>query len=110
MRQMLTKSLPLTLAGGSIGLALSSLCVKLLARLIALPLPGWMKFDVDGRVLAFTFVVSIIAGSLAGLAPALRASRPDLNETLKDAAKGSSGGAGRMRRALVVAVPLHNFY
>jgi putative ABC transport system permease protein len=102
MRQMLTESLLLTLAGGAIGLTLSSLCVKLLARLIAAPLPGWMKFDVDGRVLAFTFIVSIIAGALAGLAPALRASRPDLNETLKDAAKGSSGGAGRMRQTLVV--------
>lgn len=103
MRQMLTESLLLTLIGGAVGLALSSLCVKLLAGLIAASLPNWMKLEVDGRVLAFTFVVSIIAGALAGLAPALRASRPDLNETLKDAAKGSSGGAGRMRRALIIA-------
>jgi putative ABC transport system permease protein len=105
VRQMLTESLLLTLAGGAVGLGLAALCVRLLARLIAVELPHWMKFGVDARVLGFTLALSIVTGVLAGLVPALQASKPDLNESLKESAKGSSGGArgSRVRRALVVA-------
>lgn len=104
VRQMLTESLLLTLLGGAAGLLLAGVCVRLLAGLIAVPLPGWMKFGVDARVLAFTFGVSIVTGLLAGLVPALQASRPNLNESLKENAKGSSSGAGRHRTRQVLVV------
>jgi putative ABC transport system permease protein len=104
IRQMLTESLLLTLVGGAVGVALSILCVNLMTGLIRLDLPAWMNIDIDARVLLFTLAISVITGLAAGLVPALQASRPDLNESLKDGTKGSSGGTGhRARRVLVIA-------
>ena len=104
IRQMLTESLLLTLIGGLLGLALAVVCVELMAGLLRFELPTWMKIAVDGRAMLFTLAVSILTGIAAGIVPALHASKPDLNESLKDATKGSSGSAGqRARRALVVA-------
>jgi putative ABC transport system permease protein len=104
IRQMLTESLLLTSIGGLLGLALSAGCVRLISDLMRFDLPAWMKITVDVRVLLFTLAVSILTGIAAGVVPALQASKPDLNESLKDGTKGSSGSAGhRARRALVVA-------
>ncbi len=105
LRQMLTESLCLTLPGGLLGLALSVVTVKLLTSLLQFDLPPWMKIAVDGRVLLFTLAVSLLVGLLTGLLPALQASKPELNESLKDGAKGASGGNGspRVRRVLVIA-------
>ena len=110
IRQMLVESLLLTLIGGALGLALAVVCVELMTNpmtgLMRFDLPAWMKITIDGRVLLFTLAVSILTGLAAGVAPALQASRPDLNQSLKDGTKGgsSSGAAGhRARRALVVA-------
>jgi putative ABC transport system permease protein len=104
IRQMLTESLLLTLIGGALGLALAVACVGLMADLLRFDLPVWMKIAVDGRALLFTLAVSILTGIAVGIVPALHASKPDLNESLKDGTKGSSGSAGqRARRALVVA-------
>jgi len=106
IRQMLVESLLLTLIGGALGLALSVVCVELMTNLMRFDLPAWMKITIDGRVLLFTLAVSVLTGLAAGVAPALQASRPDLNQSLKDGTKGgsSSGAAGhRARRALVVA-------
>jgi len=104
IRQMLTESLSLTLMGGLLGFGLAAACVKLMSNLLRFDLPGWMKVGVDLRALLFTFVVSVVAGALAGLVPALRASKPDLNETLKEGGKSSSGGGNlRARRLLAPA-------
>ncbi|MCI0387668.1 MAG: ABC transporter permease [Acidobacteria bacterium] len=104
IRQMLTESLLLTLASAAVGLLLAVLCVDLLAGMMRFDLPAWMKIAVDARALGFTLTVSLLTGIVAGLAPAWQASKPDLNESLKEGSKGSSGGAGqRARRALVVA-------
>ena len=105
IRQMLIESLLLTLIGGALGLALSVVCVELMTGLMRFDLPAWMKIAIDGRVLLFTLAVSILTGVTAGVVPALQASRPNLNESLKDGTKGGSGGATgqRARRALVVA-------
>ena len=105
IRQLLTESLLLSLAGGVAGLAMAYWLVKMLVTIIGVELPPWMRISIDGRVLAFTFAVSILTGLLAGLLPALQASRPDLNELLKEGTRGSSGAARshRARRALVVA-------
>jgi len=104
IRQMLTESLLLTFAGGAVGLLLAVVCVDLMADLMRFDLPAWMKVEVDSRALGFTLAVSLLTGIAAGIAPALQASKPDLNESLKEGSKGSSGGSGqRARRALVVA-------
>jgi putative ABC transport system permease protein len=104
IRQMLTESLSLTMMGGLLGFGLAAVCVRLMSNLLRFDLPAWMKVGVDSRALLFTFVVSAVAGALAGLVPALRASKPDLNETLKEGGKSSSGGGNlRARRLLAPA-------
>jgi hypothetical protein len=104
IRQMLIESLSLTLLGGLLGFGLAAVCAKLMSNLLRFDMPGWMKVSVDSRALLFTFVVSCVSGALAGLVPALRASKPDLNETLKEGGKSSSGGGSfRARRILAPA-------
>jgi putative ABC transport system permease protein len=104
IRQMLIESLSLTLVGGLLGFGLAAVCVKLMSNLLRFDMPAWMKVGVDSRALLFTFVVSVVAGTLAGLIPALRASKPDLNEILKEGGKSSSGGGSlRARRMLAPA-------
>jgi putative ABC transport system permease protein len=104
IRQMLTESLSLTLIGGLLGFGLAAACVKLMSNLLRFDLPAWMNVGVDRRALIFTLAISIVAGALAGLVPALRASKPDLNETLKEGGKSSSSvGNIRSRRLLAPA-------
>jgi len=66
-------------------------------------LPRAAEIGLDVRVLVFTAVVATLAAVLFGLVPALRASRPDLNEVLKGTARGSTGERARLRHGLVVA-------
>jgi putative ABC transport system permease protein len=104
VRQLLTESLLLAIAGGLAGLAFAWGWVRLLRSLVRAELPAWIAINIDWRVLAFTLAVSILTGLIAGLAPALQASKPDLNEVLKEGAKGSQGGARQhLRKALVAA-------
>lgn len=104
VRQMLTESLLLTFVGGILGLILSVICVSLITKLIRLDLPQWMEITVDSRVLIFTLTISILAGLASGLAPALQASKTDLNEHLKEGGKGSGGSSAgnRARRILII--------
>jgi putative ABC transport system permease protein len=104
VRQQLTESVLLGVAGGAVGLLLATWGVDVLAALGAGDIPRSREIGVDGRVLAFTAALSLLTGLAFGLLPALRASRPNLNEVLKDAGRGTSGpGRGRVRAALVVA-------
>jgi putative ABC transport system permease protein len=103
IRQLLTESLMLALIGGALGLLLAFAGIKLLLSLNPPNIPRLGEIDVDIRVLGFTLLVSILTGIIFGLAPALQASNPDLNETLKEASRGSTGGRGRKRiRGLLV--------
>lgn len=104
IRQLLIESLMLALTGGVIGLALAYWWVDLLATMVCTDLPTWINIEIDGSVLAFTFLVSVMAGVIAGLAPALQVSKPDFNELLKEGSKGSSADSLRqhLRKALVV--------
>lgn len=104
VRQFLTESLLLAFAGGTLGLlgavwATSSIEA---AGTRFLPLLG--AIQLDARVLAFTFAVSTLTGILFGCAPALRASRADLNTTLNDGGRTPNAGSTRsnLRSALVV--------
>jgi putative ABC transport system permease protein len=103
IRQLLTESILLASLGGLLGLAFAFGWVRLLKSLIRAELPTWIAIDIDWRVLVFTLAVSLLTGVVAGLAPALQASKPDLNELLKEGAKGSQGGRQGLRQALIVA-------
>jgi predicted permease len=103
-RQLLTESLTLALLGGALGLALAYVGVRGLAALGAAELPRASAIEIDPVVLGFTFAIAVGAGLLFGLLPAIRASSPDLQATLRAGARGTIGGRGqRLRGALVVA-------
>ena len=102
VRQLLTESLMLAVVGGAFGVLLATWGVSLLSKLNT---GEWSRIDevsIDGRVLAFTFLITLIVGVLSGLFPALQNSRFGLNEALKEGDRISSAGAGgRLRRSLV---------
>jgi predicted permease len=104
LRLMLTEGVLLGLVGGLLGVALSYGGVQLLAALFADRLPGFVEIQVDAVVLAFTLVISVTTGTLLALVPALRATRVNLNDALKEGAKGSAGLHGqRVGGALVIS-------
>lgn len=105
IRQLLTESLMLSMLGGTVGLLLALWGVDLLAAVTPGDIPRVDEIGIDGRVLAFTIAVSLFTGLLFGLVPALQASKPDLNESLKEGSKTSSTGARRnqVRSLLVVS-------
>ena len=104
IRQLLTESTLLALAGGLVGVGLAYLGVELIHALIAIPLPFWLRIGIDWQVLGFTLVVSILTGIIFGLAPALQASNPHLSETLKEGTKGSVSVGGRSRLGSLLVV------
>jgi len=97
IRQLLTESLLLSVCGGAIGLLLALWGVHLLVVFGPSDLPRAGEIAVDGRVLGFTLAVSLITAIIFGFVPALHASRPDLNEALKESGR-SATGASRQRR------------
>ncbi|MCU1267463.1 MAG: hypothetical protein JWM21_3781 [Acidobacteria bacterium] len=104
IRQLLTESIVLGLSGGVLG---SLLAVLLLRQLVVfspanISLP--QNVGIDGRVLVFTLLLSLLTSFIFGLVPALQASKSDLNETLKEGGRGNSGGAkqNRLRSLLVI--------
>jgi len=105
MRQLLTESVVLALAGGALGLLLALWGVPALLALGGNNLPPVEEIRIDGLVLGFTFAVSIVTGLLFGLAPALQVVRASLHETLKEGGRGSAGERSSLalRRGLVVA-------
>ena len=105
LRQLLTESVALAVAGGLAGLALAYLSVDALNLLSQRILPRAEAIRIDAAVMAFTFGVATLTGILFGLVPALKNSAANLNEGLKDGARtASAGGAShRLRASLVVA-------
>ena len=97
VRQLLCESAVVALAGGLCGVGLAAWGVKTLAALVPADLPRAGEISLDGSVLGFTIALSLLAGIVFGLAPAIEVSRTDLNETLNGEARGSTGGAGRNR-------------
>jgi predicted permease len=108
-RQLLAESVVLALAGGTAGLLLSAWGVDVLTRLIPSsvggPILSLEKPHVDGPVLLFALLVSILTGILFGLAPAVVSTRSEIVDQLKKGSAAVAGGAGRgwLRGALAVA-------
>jgi putative ABC transport system permease protein len=105
VRQLLTESLLLALAGGVLGLLLAYWGVRSVVALNPGELPRADEIGIDAPVLAFTLFVSVLTGLLFGLAPAMHASTADLHGMLKEGGRGSAGDRGGqgLRRTLVVA-------
>ncbi|HZM90614.1 MAG TPA: ABC transporter permease [Blastocatellia bacterium] len=103
IRQLLTESMLLSFAGGALGLLLAQAGVKLIVAISPNSIPRATEIGLDLRVVGFTIAVSVLTGVIFGLAPALQGSKPDLNETLKDAGRGSTGRRHILRSAMVVS-------
>jgi putative ABC transport system permease protein len=104
MRQFLTESVILSAMGGTLGLALAWFGTSLIDALGAQAFPQLGGTEIDPRVLGFTLTVSLLTGIIFGLAPALSASRFDMNAALKDGGRGSGSAAHNpVRSALVVS-------
>jgi putative ABC transport system permease protein len=104
VRQLLTESVMLALAGSVCGWVLAWGCLESLLSLSPENIPRLQDIRLDGRVFGFTLLVSLLTGVIFGLAPALQAAKTELTETLKEG--GHSGGVARgarLRGALMVA-------
>ena len=108
VRQLIVESTLISVLGGLAGLLLAGWDLKLtqnsLPPFILQHIPGLKHLQADWRVLVFTITVALLAGILAAVAPALHVSRPDLNEVLKEGARGgfASPSRHRLRSLLVV--------
>jgi len=102
VRQLLTESLVISLAGGALGVLLAAWSLSFLVA--GMPAGGQSFLDVrvDGVVLAFTFLIAVLTPLLFGVAPALQAAQPRLHDRLKEGGRTTGGRAGRLRSALVV--------
>ncbi len=105
VRQLLTESVLLSVVSGLIGLALSIWLIKLLIAISPANTPRIDEIGIDLRVFGFTLGVTVLAGLLFGLFPALQTSRPNLNEMLKDSGRhgAESGGRNRVGGLLIVS-------
>jgi macrolide transport system ATP-binding/permease protein len=103
VRQLLTESLLLSCIGGAFGVLLAYWVLSLIVSSdLPLPLPVGRDVSIDGRVLAFTALVTIVTGVLFGLAPAVQASNPDVVPVLKNETVPSAGSRRGWLRALTL--------
>ena len=100
MRQLLTESLVLSLLGAGLGVGLAALAAPTLRSFPANAIPRIDQVSLDWRVLSFGVVAALVTGLLFGLAPAVQASRSDLNDLLRSG--GRVAEAGRFRSGLIV--------
>ena len=105
IRLFLAESLLLAALGGAAGLALSMLGVRILLAIAPQNLPRLHEISVDARVFLFAFGLTLLTGTVCGLAPALRSSRVDLSQALKEGSRSATGGLRQtaIRDLLVLA-------
>ena len=103
VRQFLTENVLLAIGGGLLGLAVGYATMRAIqAAVPPYSLPREVTVTMDGRVLLFAFLLSVLTGVAFGLAPALGTTRADLTSTLKEGGRGTVGTHARLRGALVV--------
>ena len=105
IRQMLTESVILALAGASLGVAFAYAFLQWIKANLLAGIPFWMQFRIDWQVLVFTVGVAVVTAFIFGLVPALQAAKPNLTNTLRDAGgRGTSASRGhqRLRSGLVI--------
>jgi putative ABC transport system permease protein len=104
LRQLVTESLVLTGIAAALGVALAAAGLRLLLQTSPVTFPSFVQPQIDARVAAFTAGVSILAGVLLGMAPAMHARISRLSEALKESSRGNAGhGRRNLRAGLVVA-------
>jgi putative ABC transport system permease protein len=106
VRQLLTESVILALAGGALGLLFARWSISALRGFIPDMFAMMQHIGIDHRVLAFTFGVSLLTGVVFGAMPAIRTSKTDLNSTLKAAGRTLAGGGSQKLRSALVVVEL----
>ena len=102
IRQLLTESVLLGVAGGCIGLLLAKLGVRVLLATLATNVPRSEEIALDSHVLFYMLGISVLTGIVFGLIPALKTLRPDTHETLKEGGRGSSGARHRAQSVFIV--------
>jgi predicted permease len=102
VRQLLTESVLLALAGGALGLTLAALGTRAALGVLPTALPRAEDISINLRVLLFTLSISLFAGIIFGLTPALKTSRTDLHESLKEGGRGASGARHRAQNIFIV--------
>jgi len=102
IRQLITESVLLSLTGGTLGVLLAILGVRILLAAMPGSLPRSENIGVNTPVMLFTFVVSIAVGIFFGLAPALTSSKADLQTALKDGGRGFTSPHNRAQSSLVI--------
>jgi predicted permease len=102
IRQLLTESMLLAVAGGALGLLLAGWGTSAALSIVPSTLPRANDVRMDPRVLLFTLAISLLAGILFGLAPALKTAHPDLHEALKEGGRGASGAKYRTQGVFVI--------
>ncbi|MFZ0278312.1 MAG: ABC transporter permease [Candidatus Sulfotelmatobacter sp.] len=103
MRQLLTESVLLAGAGGATGIAVSFALLRGVLAIHPPSVPRIEQTSIDGMVLIYSLLVSVAVGILFGLAPAIEATRIDVNDSLREHGGSSSQGSGHTRSTLVVA-------
>ena len=102
IRQLLTESILLGIAGGGLGLLLAVWSTRIALQHLPVTLPRAAGVGFDARVLIFTMVISVGVGIIFGLAPALKSLKPVLHDTLKESGRGGSGTRHRAQSIFVV--------
>ena len=101
--QLVTESMMVAVAGGAVGLLLASIALKVIVSSGEDVIPRAIDIQLDPMALAFTLVVTLVTGLAIGLLPALQTSAVNVQETLKQASRGSTGTGQRLRASLLVA-------
>ena len=103
LRQLVTESMVVAALGGAVGVLLAFWALRAVVVLGADLIPRVVEIGLDPLALAFSLGVTLATGMLIGLLPAWQASRVNVNETLKEASRGSTAGGQRLRASLLVA-------
>jgi predicted permease len=103
LRQILTETVLLALMGGALGLVYAPFAVRLIVAFLADKFPRSIDVRLDSQVLVFTAVISVVTGIVAGALPALRLTRRDVNQALKQGlGRTDADSSGHRRRSILV--------